>query len=416
MKERIKTVLLGLLCLLTVYLTLRVWIYDEALLDTPALSWARAPLRTLLGFGSPSPSPAPADPIEPLEVCAWPVKVAVNHDGARIGAMYDARAAELFSRHTDLLREALGTALTPVRTSYQAWLRALEGDCVYMQYDTILPLRLLASWISGSCPLDAEVRTLAVCLSGDGVELWYQSETDGAYYRAQTMARPFSLSDGEATGVPCRFAFESPQALPNAPGDMLIMDVPAQYALVSSEPVDATMYADRFMQRLQMSDSRYHEEAGGARVYVDNLRTCSVSPDGGISYRSPDEESRPQLMNVAGDLSWEVEQAKRLLDTLSPALEDAVWALDGMEGGRYLFTVMVDGVPVSGGARAAVTFENGAVTAADIHLRRYGVTQETAPLLPVYHALLLLDGAQAPLGLCYPDAGDTLRAEWRVEA
>lgn len=413
MRERVKTILLAALMLLTVYLTLRVWIYDPALLDSPSVAWA-AVLRPLLGFGTPEPSRDAEPALELVSPCAWPSVISVNSGGVRLGAWYGVRETDALAIPSrDLLREALGTAGEPSAVTREKWFEALRGDCVYMEYDVALPLGVLAAWVSGSCPISASVRVLAICAGDGGVELWYREEPSGRYFRAETGASPV-MPDISASGAkPCRFAFERPDAAPGAPDTMLVMEETPSPPVVKASGADATLFCGPFLKELQIAENNWYEEENG-RVYVDNLRTCRVSASGRITYRNP--EAREDGARAAGDMASELEKARRLLASLSRALGDARWALSGVDGGIYSFTAQADGIPVPGGAYAKITFSSGEIVEADIMLRQYTLTGELSVLLPVKQAQALLPKSAAGLGLCYPDAGDELiAAQWRAD-
>ncbi len=405
MRERAKTMLLAALMLLTVYLTLRVWIQDAALLDSPSMAWA-APLRWILGLdATPLPDSGPAPAL--VSPCAWPSVVAVSSGGARLGAAYGVHETDALALSVrDLLREALSTATTPVAVTRDKWLEALRGDCVYMEYELALPLGVLAAWASGSCTIEAEVRALAVCVSGGSAELWYREETSGGYFQAATGAAPVIPDISGAGARPCRFCFERPESFPGAPDTTLIFEDQSDPPLVTAADADATLFCAPFLRQVQIADNNWYDEPEG-RVYVDSLRTCRVYRSGLITYSNPEADS-----DRAGVALEELEKARIMLSGLSRALGDSRWALSGMDGGVYSFTAQVDGIPVTGGARATLVFGAGELVSAEIWLRQYSVSGEIPALLPVRQALELLPPGASGLGLCYPDTGGELTAQW----
>ncbi len=410
-RELLKSVLLAALFLLTIGLTLRALISDPAMLSTPAMAWA-APLRWIWGF--PQQPPEVTVALETtFEPATRPVSVALRAKGVMLGASADAAGIGAFQRLLQpTLREALGTAGSPVQITREQWLKALAGPGAYIEYDLALPLDVLAAWISTDYAGGATAGRLLLSQTGGGVALLYEDAQNGLLYRCDTAAAAaWPDWDELPDAKPCFFAFEQPDQYPTVPSDAFLMADAPVLPSAAATTVDATLYTAQFLRALEMEQGAHYTEADGTRVYVDSLRACRFSPDGVIDYQTLDEQE--MAMFAASDTTAaHVEMARGLLATLSPALGSAEFQLSEVRGQTvFTFSLWLHGAPVFDGSSATVEIENGVIVRADILLRQYTLTDESIPLLPVRQAAALLPAGTLP-GVSYAADGGAYKPSW----
>ncbi|MDR2670942.1 MAG: hypothetical protein LBC26_04410 [Oscillospiraceae bacterium] len=392
-----KTLLIWVLLLGLLWLTGLAWVYDDSLLDAPALAWV-SDVRRALGLGAAAPDPiAPPDGRVAREA-ARPVRVAVMQDGARLGAQYAPEVVDaLYERLKNIMGEAIGSAAPPRRQTRAEWEQALAYDSVYWEYTAAVPLSVLAEWLSVAPPagFDAPVRRFFLSNRDGALALFFLNEESLVPYVSDT-ALTFEPVDTAGLS-PCRFAFEAGDgALARAP-DTLLFDTPPVLMAVRCEvPALAGAETEAFLRGLRINPDTpaHYTEPDGTVVYVDDPRICRFSPDGVIRYRAHGAADGA----VSGTPAGRIEAARALLETLAPLLGDARFSLSGsaQEGeDRFVvdFGYETQGAAVltpAGDPAARVVLSGGVVSEVVVRVRRFTRTDERVDLMPESLAYRLL--------------------------
>ncbi len=421
MKEALKTALIVLLCLSLVALTYLTWIVDARLLDTPGFHWL-SEISAALGLYTPAPSAElPFDATSPTEA-ARPVTAVYVRDGARYGITGDdAVLAAVYNSLRGTLGEALGSAETPAPIADAAFREALSADGVYLEYLKPVSLRLLSVWLQVDTAegFEAQMRRLFLRAEDGRLTFYYVNETDRRAYRAAT---PLVYHDpglpADEVLRPCVFAFEQGGDPALSPYTVLY-DAPLRPALLAVSralPDDATRRA--LLAALSMNpDARDYLAADGARVYVDDPRTCRFS-EGLIIYRNPAAGAQPLTTNaqLLGDTrSDTVETARALTEPLAALWGAGVLQLsaysEAADGAQTVaFCVAVDGLEAALTQPAvSVTLRDGVVAEAVFRPQLFLRQEARVDLPPAALAASLLK-KQKPQGfdlrVCYDETGE----------
>ena len=417
MRERLKNVILVVLAVGMAFLIWRTWAYEPAVLES-------LPGRT----GVPTGPSAPEEKAE-LTSAALPVQVAARSRGTeRMGALWDGAAV---SRVMPLLRrmlgEALGSAANPQMANLQAVKTSLSRNDVslYLCYSETVPLQALGAWNSAGFPADAQARWLAFCAEGDVLRLYYEDEK-GMLYTCVTAARAELPELGLES--PCFFAFERGGVFEEKTVPLtLLPETPPKLPKLSAQRPDMDTVVSLLLPEMGMDPGTPYvsTETDGTRTFVDYLRQCRVSPDGYIDYYDPSLDGPALSPRVNPPVSGYIEAARRLCDSVSDTLGDAVWELrDVTKDGNAVqirFGARVGGCPILGddGAYALFTVEDNRLEKAQFYFRSYWKQDAQGLLLPLEQGLAsVLRGPKDKrfsLGVGYLDGGlDTLTAEWMM--
>ncbi|MDR0380992.1 MAG: hypothetical protein LBH86_03230 [Oscillospiraceae bacterium] len=420
-----KTVLIWALLLSLLWLTGLTWVYDDSLLDAPALAWVSGVGR-LLGVSGAAPNPiTPPDGGRVAREAARPVRVAVMQGGARLGAQYAPEVVDaLYERLKNTVGEAIGSAVPPRRQTRAEWERALSYDSVYWEYAAAVPLSVLAEWLSVAPPagFDAPVRRFFLSNRGGTLALFFLNEDTLVPYVSDTA---LSFGPVDTSGLsPCRFAFEAEDAALTRAPDTLLFDMPPALTAVRCEtPALAGAEVEAFLRGLRVNPdtlARY-TEPDGTDVYVDDPRVCRFSPDGVIRYRANGAaDGVPATATPAG----RIEAARALLETLSPLLGDARFSLTGYaqtEEDRFAvdFDYETQGaavLPEAENPAARVVLNGGVIAEVTVRVRRFTRADERIDLMPETLAYRLIE-ARFPsrtfaLTVCFAGGEDLQTPVW----
>lgn len=359
-------------------------------------------------------SAAAALPVSPAGMVISPA------EGSRCAYYYSSeQLTDAFESFAAPLAEALGSAGQLRELTRAQWQQRLLGVGVYFDFSCAQPLTLLSALLgstageAGACSAGA---LLLSCTDG-GVELCF-ADADGTYRACSTgVSASAVLSRAESFGADgAYFAFTSDK-FPGLDPDTVIFAADMQPRAALSENAAASVELDSLMSGLGMNSYviRPYTEADGTRVYVESGKTLRVGADGKISFRDgapPAGETGPdEAVLLAASL---VQQ------TLLPVCGDAKLCFaglseaDGAYSVRFDYTVngivteLPDGYPA-----ALVTVSAGEVARLELQPRRYTLTQEARPLLPMAQAAAIASsrGAQR-LWLAYLDSGNSASCEW----
>ena len=319
------------------------------------------------------------------------------------------------------LAEALGSAASVREISREQWQQRLLGTGVYFEFYCAQPLTLL-SGLLGSAAGEAggfSAGSLFLGCTQEGVELCLESGDDGRFYSCSTgvsaaalVSRTESYSANNAI-----FAFTNDR-FAGVDQNTVIIDTDSARRIVQSENAAGAVELDPLMAQLGINSYvvRPYTEADGTRVYVESGRTLRVSTDGGISFKAAASAGGGTDMPGAVSLAWSVAQR-----ALGPVCGDAELCLAGiseLEGGEYevRFEYLVDGVAVELPGRrpaALVTVSGAEAVRLELMPRRYTLTEDMSPLLPMAHAAAIASSSgERRVSLVYMDSGVSAECVW----
>lgn len=169
--------------------------------------------------------------------------------------------------------------------------------------------------------------------------------------------------------------------------------------------------------------NNYYLESDGTQVILEGESTLRLQPGSVIRYEGQGLSLSDQ--DSFSDAGEAVEAGGRFLSALLQSCGSGTGLLlrqvqATTDGWAMDFDYHAGGYPIrsgSGAAMASLTLRGSEVAELELTLRRYTVTEESAPLLPLTQALAIARryaGAEVSLG--YVDGGgDTLSAGWLAE-
>lgn len=342
-------------------------------------------------------------------------------EGSRCAFYYSSeQLTDAFESFAASLAEALGSAGQVRELTRRQWQQRLLGVGVYFDFSCAQPLTLLSALLGSTAGEAGGCSAEAVLLSctDDGVELCFAGD-DGLYYVCSTgVSASAVLSRAESYSADgSYFAFTSDK-FPGLDPDTVIFGTHAQPRSVLSENAAGAVEPESLMSSLGMNSYviRPYTEADGTRVYVESGKTLRIGADGKISFKggaSPGGETEPDEAVLLA--------ASIVQQTLQPVCGDAKLCFAGVseaDGGAYTvrFDYVINGIvtelPDSRSA-ALVTVSAGEVAKLELQPRRYTLTQETRPLLPMAQAAAIASSCGAGhIWLAYLDSGNSASCEW----
>ena len=353
---------------------------------------------------------------------ALPLRFAAAGDYAAYGSLGMTTADEAFSSPGSLLREALGSASGRQTADEAAFLAAMGGTSLYYDFLTALPASLLGRHLDCEVPQGLQqVRHLLLSVQGGSVFLCCGDGERFLRYQTKVSAGDLTalVNTCELPGVV--FAGQLSQAEGLAPLSLLPSeDISLSQLSAASCAAESALWN---LLGFNPRTNNYYLESDGTQVILEGESTLRLQPGAVIRYEGRGLSLSDQgSFSDAGDA---VEAGDRFLSALLQscgsgtglllrqvqATEDG-WAMD--------FDYHAGGYPIrsgSGEAMASLTLQGTEIAELELTLRRYTVTEESAPLLPLTQALAISRRyAGAELSLGYLDGGgDTLSAAWLAE-
>jgi hypothetical protein len=398
-KERFKTALIVLLTASAAFLAGMTGIFDN------------------LGRHGEAPVAREDNPAE-YTAAAFPLAAAYSAStGLRYGAKYSsAEIAELYGHTAAALSEALGSASRPAQMNESAWMTALSGPGLFLDYGCEIPLDALALWLGTELRAGVKGSAGRMMLSPDGsggVHIAFQNSE--GFHTCSTMSRWSSfaaeLSDFFPNGAV--FAFEK-DSLKNAEKYELILETLPEVHTVRA----AAGRSGRTGTIPDMSMSVSYTEADGTVVYPEDNGIVKFGADGTVSYTS----DKPHIR--ADGVAAMIEKARSVLDGIrAEGKGDEGLYFTGMEqsdgSARLYFDYFIDGLKVAqnGEPAAEAVFKNGGLVYLRIKLRAYTRTAADCELLPELQAAAaaaeMKKGGSAALEY-YDGGGELLFPRWTV--
>ena len=421
-KERIKTVLICVLLLGMVYLTYAVWFFDSPFGEFNFSGILNAASGGFVSGGA-------GGDLDRFGI--RPLAIAITQDGVTQGAVYDQNACdEIYKK----LRPQIATVLRrgkDIRVSTEeTFSAALLGDGVFFDYRGNVPYEALKLWLSETSGNETVCgRYFVFSTTGRTVTIHIKNPETNKVYRVETSVSSGSLSeslkDVPASSLSFAAKREEKEFLA-ATDEMLVSSNRISPALISSYNTLATFTADTTAACLEIfrfsgAAPSHYSEKDGTEVYVADMVTLRLLPEGIVSYTDNRESADETLgIEVVSDveipsLSEKCETARSLVALLASRISGS--------GGIYLSSVTTDGDEVEfvfgrhiGGVPvdmkntvcfARVLVKEKSVGEARINLLGYEASGQTADVLPeLLASAAVQDGkGKKDLNLRYKDTG-----------
>lgn len=362
-------------------------------------------------------------PAEELSSLPMPVQLAITGPYGRFGDLSILTTEEEFSQPGELLREALGSAGEPQPCQEEDFRAALAGESVYYDFQTSLPLSVIAGLAGGEAPGEFSARRLLLVSEEDASSLYF---TNGStYYRcaAKTAAADLRelINSYQLSGA--AFAYELEQD-DIAPYSLFLTGETASYPVLDAKNPAGDEAGLLSALGFNPGTKDRYTESTGTLVVREGDRTLRISPDGTAVY---DSGSTTDLQVAAGSDTPTLEEAVmgsyRFFSQLLPdngadlclqsvARQDGDWLLT--------FDYQYDGVIIrrsDGAAAATVRLKGRSISWFSLYLRLYSAGEEDSHLLPL--AQMLAIGQRytgKELNVRYIDAGGSpVPASWLAE-
>lgn len=357
-----------------------------------------------------------------MSVTVFPLGMAISASEGKSCAIYYDREqlAPAFESFAAPLAEALGSAGSAREITRSEWQDRLLGAGVYFDFYGDQPLSLLSALL-GSTAGEAggfSARSLLLSCTENGVELCLESAADGLYYSFSTgVSASAVLSRAESYGTDgSYFAFTSGD-FPGVDPNTVILSTQEKMRSALSENSAGAVEMESLMAELGMNSYviRPYTEADGTRVFVESGKTLRVGADGKISFKAGARERADTTL-----IDSVIFASALVQRVLGPCCGDAQLCFAGVSGDSGAYTVrfdyMINGIAVElpeQDAAASVTVSGGEAVKLEFVPRRYTLTQETYPLLPMEQAAAIAAASSGGrISLVYMDGGSSASCVW----
>lgn len=428
-REGLKSLAIVLLSVSAVLLLGKTGLYSQLMAAVPAVEQAVDKLGGISGDKTGQTELGE----QGLTWSAGTVSIAVlGESGSRYAAKYDSDDIEyMYSRYSDYLGEALGSAGAPREMTEDAWREALLSPGVYFDFYYDQDLSLLARRLgtqAGENAAGYEARSLCLYRDGDGLSLCFM-DTQGRKTACATALSFASISEklsGYAGNVAV-FAFQNDSLEGVYPYSLILDSMPEISSAQAANPFRTGLTGEEILGTFGINSymANAYTEADGTLVYVDGGGILRIDPYGTVSYRNAGGDG----MAVAApsgemDMYAAVSGALKLVKASAGArcgdaeliLTDAVYN-SAVDTYTVCFEYALDGIAVRAetSPAAEVQIRAGRITSAVVTYRQYTLTGEPASPLPERQAAAIVGvrGGGEPV-LTYMDTAQGLSLEWRI--
>ncbi len=362
-----------------------------------------------------------------------PVRAAVRSEGELTYLTGRDDARELFERVSAVLAMAMDTADTKQELSAYQWRNLLSGNLVFFDFEGEMPLDMLATVIGlpDYAAIEEQARYLVLAISHEALTLAVMPKNGApaAYTTTVQSAELASLIREFGVGN-AQFAFEDHTLSLHLPDESVVPDSRTKPAVIrkSSTFADYTSTSSERVINAVLSSFGYNPyvtgsyiEADETRVYVEELSTLRISPDGSLSYYAPEPEGVPTAPDAAERSSIIMDAAAMLDRVASDYIGDVtlyiVRAYYDASDGRYviLFGCVADGIVLSfdDGYFARLEYAGTELVGAHLTIASYILTAQYDSVMPDEQAAAAIGGKSKLFELRYvKNLNDEYHAGW----
>lgn len=433
-KEKIKNVLICVLLAGMLYFTYAVWFFDS-----PFGSVSVRDLFGISGSGEVVGAGAGSD-LEAFGI--RPVSMLVRDVSGARGAVYNSSVSDsMYKTLRDEISHVFGSIKSTETTDEGAWSDALRGEGVFLDYRGNVPVEAIKLWLGNKNGASTVCgRYFMLSTADKNVKLYVKNSDSNTVYEMTSAAGSDTLKAAmeAAHAEPAFLALESEEEDFRAISDETVImtaNRPKTYAISAYNSYatfgDSVRNACLESFRLRDVTPSTYAEADGTEVYVADMVTLKISPEGIVSYSDTRDEVDETLgIGISFDgevptLADKVESARTLAAYLAASLPGSggIYLIDVAENendtevvfGRHIGGVPIDMKNTAYFARISITGES--VRAAKVNLRGYDTSAQIADTLSERLAAAAMNGSgkTGELNLRYADNGNaTVSPSWFI--
>ena len=422
-KEKIKSVLIGVLIVGMLYLTYAVWFYDSP--------FGELRFDSVFDIGNSfEVSEGAGSDLDRFGI--RPLAIAVSDDSGRRGAIYKSeRSDDIYTILREEISQIMKKMKEPSVCDSAEWETALISQGVFMDFRSDIPVSALRLWLSGFSD-DKSLCGRYYIFSTDkrNVKIYIKNSLDGNVYVAETEGSSENLREAmkyvksEKVNFAALRTEEDFRAI--SPETLLSeSDVSLPVLLAYSPDVSITDTVEASCLGIfGLSDvpTTKYAEQDGADVYVADRITLKISPDGTVVYTDTREEADKTLgitVESEGDfptLAEKTEKARQLAAALASNTPGAggiylASVSEGAGGTEIVFGRHVAGTPVDirdSMYFVSITVKGKSVRSVRARLMGYELTERIAPLVPekIAAAAVRGSGKTGEMNIRYRDEGE----------
>lgn len=424
-RERIKSVLICVLLLGMVYLTYLVWFFDSPFGNNSFAGLFVGEEENYViyeGLGSDTDN-----------FGIRPIGMLLQDGENNRGAIYESGAADsLYYSFRDEFAAVIGKTEGSTPVSEKEWQSALSEKCIFLDYSGNIPVESMRLWFgkeSGSG--NALARYFLFSLKDGYVSVYAKNSKTGETRKFRSAYPSKNLLNKMKTITVVKkadFAMErSEDEFRTIEGETLVMENRAKPSLISGRNALETFRTETTNAclaafKLRDGTVRTYAEQDGTAVYIADMVTLKISPDGIVTYTDSRDNAddtlgiEVQYEGVSPTLAERTETARILATTIASSLpgrgglyvEDIVAEKDKVE---VVFGRTVNGIPVNMKNTSyfiRVQIENKMVKSAKLNLRYYESTSQMVDVFSerIAAAAMMGKGLSGSLRLFYCDEGD----------
>ncbi len=434
-KERIKSVLIGVLIVGVLYLTYSVWFYNSP--------FGELRLDRFFNFSSGGVvSDTGSDDADLNRFGIRPMSIVLRDEAGARGAIYNSAETDaIYSELRDVLKKAVSGAKKGASANEKAWQEAIISSGVLCDYFGDVPINAVANWMTGNYrdELSESGRYLLFSTEGKYITLYIKNGETGAVTIHETGVSSKSLLDamGDVSAAKVTLAAEREETDFSVVSPELVIaegrDAP--FALNAYDPLSAFAQdiTSSVLARFKLSRgvSSTYSEQDGTQVYVADMVTLRISQNGILTYSDTRDKIDDTLgigIESAGDVPTAAEAsygARKLIEGVATDLPGAggMYIADvtkTREGYEIIFARHVGGIPIeiAGTAYfARVTTNRASISSVSVNMRSFDVGTASSETMSERLAAAAMKGSgqSGDLSLRYADTGaDTVFTAWYI--
>ena len=367
-----------------------------------------------------------------------PVRAAVRGDVGLTYLTARSEARELFERVSAVLADAMDTADARQELTAYQWRSILSGTMVLFDFEGEMPLDMLSAVLGAPdyAPIERQARYVVLSVSRDELMLVIKAENSmPVSYRTELHSAELASLIREFGEGNAQFAFEDRTYSRHLPDEFVVLENRPKPAVIqmSSTFTDYTSTSSERVINAVLESFDYNPyttggyiESDDTRVYVEELRTLRISPDGALSYYAPEPETVSSADPDTEARLAIISNATSMLDRVT-----SIYMGDGADGvsiyvmrayynassGRYivLFGCEADGIVLSfqDGYFARFEYAGTALAGAHLTVASYYLTAQYDEPMPDAQAAASVEGKSRLFELRYiKKQKDEYHADW----
>ena len=432
-KERIKSVFIGVLIVGVVYLTYSVWFYNSP--------FGELSLGKMFNLSQDEViSETSGDDTDLNRFGIRPMSIVIRDDAGARGTIYkSADTDRIYNKLRDGLKKAITGAANATYADESEWSTALKNRGVLCDYFGNLPISAVAKWMSGEYrdELSENGRYLLFSARDKNVVLYVKNAATGKISKHETSLPSQDLLSvmGTITAQKTTLASEREEEdfRVVAPEVLIVEGRETPFALSAYNPLStfAQDITASVLARFKLSGGspNTYSEQDGTQVYVADMITLKMSPNGVVSYSDTRDEIDDTL-GIGIDAEGETPTVAEATEGARSLVESIAAALPG-SGGIYITEVAqsdtgyeivlgrhVGGIPVEMANTAffaRVTTRRKSISSAVINIRSFDVGSTISDTMGERLAAAAMKGSgqSGELSLRYADTGSgTVFTAW----